>query len=147
MSVLIISRRVLFLRVVILGAQHTTSFGLVEYFKHIISRAKTLWQGLLRKFNQGIVLEFVIFVRMPLYNNLNYLHHLELFGIIIKCHEAKMKLTKYRKYLKKFQSLAKVGFLILLIFDDQISYFGCLDEIWFLGLNFGQKVKVRLFSV
>ena len=28
------------------------------------------------------------FVRMPICNNLNYLHHLELFGVIVKCQEA-----------------------------------------------------------
>ena len=67
---------------------------------------------------------------MSLCNNLNYLPHFKLFGIVVKkCHEAN-EINKYRKYLEKFQSLAKVGFFYSLdFFDDQISPFGCLDAM------------------
>ena len=53
---------------------------------------------------------FVNLQKMSLCNNLNYLPHFKLFGIVVKkCHEAN-EINKYRKYLEKFQSLAKVGF-------------------------------------
>ena len=58
-----------------------------------------------------------------------------------------MKLIKYRKYLEIFSKSCQVWFLTFLIFDDQISYFECLDEMWFLKLKFDQKVKVWLFCV
>ena len=69
-----------------------------------------MWQGFFERTQSRHSFRICNLAKMPLCNNLNYLHHFELFGIVVKNVMKQMKLTKYRKYLEKPQSLAKLDF-------------------------------------